>query len=389
MTEHNKAPAGDVPGEAEAHPDEVRPPAPAGAGAEGSDEPKPNLEEAASVDTTSDQPSKGNGRPRDFRGRRHDRRRYAHQTRQIPIFRLLGYYAVLTAIAAVLIHYFPVVRRAFLAPLGQESVGNQNPFADAGSAFQALPGNLDRLVITSLVMMGTILLALPVAWVYTFARRLRYERSLVHSLILLPPVVAGTVMVVKHSIALAFSLAGIVAAVRFRTTVKDTKDAVHVFLVMAVGLAAGVQALDIALLLSLTFAIIVLVFWKYDLEVVADDEKELLSVGDFNLMLAQTHEGRTRIRGRLQDMAEDIKTDGILLIHTTEPDSARQVAEVVLSEVGKRWIFKEPPRGRNGVYTLEAVVRLRKKKTPVDLLGQLEDRWSPTVAAAEYVPFQP
>ncbi|NIP83075.1 MAG: DUF4956 domain-containing protein, partial [Gemmatimonadetes bacterium] len=201
-------------------------------------------------------------------------------------------------------------------------------------------------------------------------------------------VVAGTVMVVKNSLALAFSLAGIVAAVRFRTTVKDPKDAVHVFLVMAIGLAAGVQALDIALLLSFTFAIIVLVLWKYDLEVYADDEAELLSVGDANLMLADTREGRDRVNRRLQGLADEIKTDGILLIHTTEPDSARQVAEVVLSEVGKQWRFRDPPRGRNGVYTLEAVVRLRKKKTPVDLLGELEDRWSPTVAAAEYVPYE-
>ena len=64
------------------------------------------------------------------------------------------------------------------------------------------------------------------------------------------------------------------------------------------------------------------------------------------------------------------------------------VGLVVKYLLDKRWIFYDPPRGRNGIYTLEAVVRLRKKKTPVDLLGELEDRWSPTVAAAEYVPYE-
>jgi len=343
-----------------------------GSGPDGSED--PDLPDLAGA--------RGDGRPQGP-----DRRRYARQARRIPILRLLAYYGFLAGVAAALMYFFPVLREAFMAPLGAWA-DTAAPFdPNVGEAFRGRETNLHRLIITALVIGGSLLLVLPVAWVYTFVRRLRYDRSLVHSLVMLPPVVAGTVMVVKNSLALAFSLAGIVAAVRFRTTVKDPKDAVHVFLVMAVGLAAGVQALDIALLLSLTFALVVLVFWKYDLELYADDDNELLSVGDSRLMLAQTREGRVRVQRRLESLASEIDTDGILLIHTTEPDSARQVAEVVLSEVGKEWRFRDPPRGRNGVYTLEAVVRLRKKHTPVDLLGELEDRWSPTVAAAEYVPY--
>ena len=319
-----------------------------------------------------------------------DRRRYADQTRSIPIFRVLGYYALITGLAWTLMYFFPPLREAFLAPLTSPATEGIGSPVDptVSDAFVGVRGELHRTLTMGLVLAGSLLLVLPIAWVYTFARRLRYDRSLVHSLIMLPPVVAGAVMVVKNSLALAFSLAGIVAAVRFRTTVKDPKDAVHVFLVMAIGLAAGVQAMDIAMLLSVTFSLIVLVLWKYDLEVYADDEAELLSVGDTELMLADTREGRNRVQRRMDAVADEIKTDGILLIHTTEPDSARQVAEVVLSEVGKRWVFRDPPLGRNGVYTLEAAVRLRKKKTPVDLLGELEDRWSPTVAAAEYVPYE-
>ncbi len=317
-----------------------------------------------------------------------DRRRYAEHSRKIPIVRLLFYYAVLIGIGLLGVHFIPGVEKALVSPLG----GN---VADAGNIVNPkaliVPARTEsaRVLTTALAIAATILLVLPIAWVYTFAQRLRYDRSLVHTLIMLPPVVTGTVMVVKNSLALAFSLAGIVAAVRFRTTVKNPKDAVHVFLVMAIGLACGVQAVDIALVLSLTFAVMVLVFWKYDLEVYVDEDAELLSVGDTSMMIAQTPQGQDRVRKRLEELADQIKTDGILLIHTTEPRSARQVAEVVLSEIGKEWLFHEPPLGRNGVYTLEAAVRLRKKKTPVDILGELEDRWSPTVAAAEYVPYHP
>jgi hypothetical protein len=81
--------------------------------------------------------------------------------------------------------------------------------------------------------------------------------------VLLPVVVAIVAALVRNSIALAFSLAGVVAAVRFRTTLEDSKDAVFVFAVVALGLAAGVQ-LEVAAVLSVLFVIVTLVLWYTD-----------------------------------------------------------------------------------------------------------------------------
>ena len=336
----------------------------------------------------SDAPARSgaNGRPR-----RRDRRRHGWRARRIPLFRLLLYYALLIVAGIGLLELFPILHDALLAPLGAVGAGFSSPtdpgMADA-FANQLTPRH--RILTTAVVFVGTLLMVLPVAWVYTFTRRLRYDRSLVHSLVILPPLVAGIVMVVKNSLALAFSLAGIVAAVRFRTTVKDPKDAVHIFLVIGIGLAAGVQALDIALLLSLAFNLMALVLWKYDIDAVyADDDAELLSVGDATMLLASGEEGRQRAYERLEGIEGGQRADGLLMVHTRDPHAARQVAEVVLAEVAKEWRFHDPPRGRNGVWTLEAAVRLKKKSSPVDLLGELEDRWSPTVVAAEYVPHNP
>src|SRR5262249_10329416 len=97
-------------------------------------------------------------------------------------------------------------------------------------------------VTVALAMVSSVLLALPVAWVYIRTRAKRgYQQSVVQTLLVLPVVVAGIVVLVKYSVALAFSLAGIVAAVRFRTSLDDSKDAVYVFLATAVGLAAAVD----------------------------------------------------------------------------------------------------------------------------------------------------
>ena len=75
-----------------------------------------------------------------------------------------------------------------------------------------------------------------------------------HSSIILAPTVAGILIVIQGSLAMAFSLAGVATAVRFRNSLKDTNDAVYVFVAVAIGLAAGVQALDIALVISLIFS---------------------------------------------------------------------------------------------------------------------------------------
>lgn len=67
-------------------------------------------------------------------------------------------------------------------------------------------------------------------------------------------------MLVKHSLILAFALGGIVAAVRFRTSLEDTKDAAAIFCVTGIGLAAAV-APGIAAVLSVGFNLLAVCLW--------------------------------------------------------------------------------------------------------------------------------
>ena len=76
-------------------------------------------------------------------------------------------------------------------------------------------------------------------------------------------VVAGILVMVKYSITLAFSLGGIAAAVRFRNSLDDSKDAVYVFLVTGIGMAAAVD-LPVALVISVVFNAIIVVLWMSD-----------------------------------------------------------------------------------------------------------------------------
>ena len=62
----------------------------------------------------------------------------------------------------------------------------------------------------SSAIIGALLTSLPVSWVYMAVRSGdEYDQSLVNTIIVLPMVVTGIVIIVQNSLALAFSLAGI------------------------------------------------------------------------------------------------------------------------------------------------------------------------------------
>jgi hypothetical protein len=177
-----------------------------------------------------------------------------------PIVVLAAYYLILLALTMLVNRWYPLfpgVPHAGPPDGGVGQILTQDfpptgaPPSGAGEAF--------------LGMLAALLLMSPVAWVYMLTRRQRgYLQSLMHTLVILPIVVAGVVILVKTSIALAFSLGGIVGAIAFRNRLQDTKDAVHVFVAIGVGLACGVQGFGIAMVLSAFYNAINIVLWMGD-----------------------------------------------------------------------------------------------------------------------------
>lgn len=103
-------------------------------------------------------------------------------------------------------------------------------------------------------MSATLVLMFPVAWVYKAIHEDSfYDHSIDTTALVLPAVVAGIVTVVQHSLALAFSLAGIVAGVRFRRALSDTFDTLFILSAIGVGIAAGVRSIEVAVILTVFF----------------------------------------------------------------------------------------------------------------------------------------
>ncbi len=133
---------------------------------------------------------------------------------------------------------------------------NSDDIKIVNTVFKAA-GQLDRLGTARqlmFILMGVWLLMLPVSWVHKGIHRVSSsDHSLDETMLILPGVVAAIVLVVQHSLALAFSLAGIVAGVQFRRALQDTFDALFILVAIGTGIAAGVSALEIATVLTVFF----------------------------------------------------------------------------------------------------------------------------------------
>ena len=309
--------------------------------------------------------------------------------RPVPFAELVLYYGALVLLAVLLIRFVPGAERAISAPLHP---GGGTDVLGLGAAEPAPEpvwgGPLGRLGLALFAVFGAVALAVPVAWIYMHTRRLRFDPSLVQTIIVLPIVVAGVVLVVKNSLALAFALAGIVAGVRFRQKLNEPKDAVYVLLSLGIGLASAVQALDVAFAVSVAFNVGVLAMWRYEPgRGYAPARGPFLAMGDTGLLPAEPGE-RDQVRARAAAQAADMETDGILLVHAPDADAARHGLEVSLGSVAREWRMTEPTKTANGMSRFEVLLRLEDDADPVDLLAELEERWMTQIAAAEYIPFR-
>jgi hypothetical protein len=95
---------------------------------------------------------------------------------------------------------------------------------------------------------AALLLGGAVGAIYRWSRRGEpISATFVPTLVLLAGVIAMATQVIGDNVARAFSLVGALSVVRFRTVVKDTQDTAFVILAVVVGMAAGANHLDVAL----------------------------------------------------------------------------------------------------------------------------------------------
>ena len=177
---------------------------------------------------------------------------------RILAIRVLFYYLLTFSGLTLVVYLFPESRHYF--PLGgiDEIISERivEPFRDDGSV--DFKGVSNRAVTLLIALIGTLIFVTPLTWVYSATRpKSKQHQAMVETMYLLPIVVASVIILMQHSVALAFSLLGIVGAVRFRNDLKTPSDAAFVFATLAIGIAAGVSEIGVAGVTSMVFSLTV------------------------------------------------------------------------------------------------------------------------------------
>ena len=180
-------------------------------------------------------------------------------------YKLTAFYVALFGLTALGFYFWP-------------DIGSSLPIGDierhlntaAGDSFDGIEiqasqviTEFDSLLWLVTAILGAVILMVPVSWTYLSIRRLQQmDQSLLQSMIILPIAVTGIVLLVHNSLALAFSLAGVVAGVRYRNTLKSTADSIFIFVAVGVGLSAGIGMLIVGAVMTLIFNYTIFVLWE-------------------------------------------------------------------------------------------------------------------------------
>jgi len=324
----------------------------------------------------------------------------------------LAYYVILAVIVAILAFFFPSeIARIAAKGLGDVPEG-PTVLTDAlsspsSSGTFGLGSLLGVAITTIMILIGALVLMLPVTWVYMSARPSggQHNQNVVQTLIFLPLVVAGIVFIVQNSLALAFSLAGVVGAVRFRTTLRDSRDLVYIFLSIVVGFSAGVQSLAVGAVVSIIFNFVLLITWHYDygrnmlmptaaaqwsrpLQALASPTGDH-QIPDRDLLLSLTPEKAGALAERFDRVRDAIgkkkkaRFNSILTVTTDDVAEAQRQVEEVLDRMTKRWDLDEVVTNVGKPSEIYYLIRLKKSMPRDVLLTAIHENADGIIASAD------
>ena len=258
------------------------------------------------------------------------------------------------------------------------------------------PDGAPRWVDAVVQMFGAFLLAVPLAFTYVRTRtRVKFDRSLIQTVIVLPVVVTAILVVVRDSLALAFSLAGIVAAVRFRNTLKESGDSVYIFCSIGVGFATGIHALSVAAVLSVCFVAIELALWKFNFSVEFEETFARLcmpsgaDLADISQATGEFPRVAPPADAPRREPKPERDTDdrsALLRVYVDAVEQAQPAIEAVLVRDAKRWTLAQVSANPSGPSVLEYRVRARKSVGLDALRAHLLAEGAPHVVAADQAP---
>ena len=162
-------------------------------------------------------------------------------------------------------------------------------------------------------------MGLLISQLYRYTHRgLNYEHTFMAALVLMAPIVAVVMLYIRGDLVLSLGLIGSLSIVRFRTAIKDTRDMVFIFWVIAVGLGSGTYNWGVVVISSFfVMALVALLYFvRYghtlnsDYVLVVSGEAPFQSNGAREVVQRASVEARLRsyeVRGERFEMVYELR----------------------------------------------------------------------------------
>ena len=277
----------------------------------------------------------------------------------------------------------------------------------------------DDSIITLWALMLTLILVLPICWVYTVTKaRGSFDAALTKILIVMSLVVCGMMMLIQDNFSRALALVGAVSAVRFRTNLKDPNDAVYVLISIGIGMGTGLGVFHVASLLSLFLCVVYLLMWKFRVGEQHTSDAGFIEVKDKKKKKKDKDKNRdtgtyrvsSQIQGEplraegaqvedetqllihlhqlaelMKDKASGIKRpNAALLIRSVDVTTVEPILRATLESETPPWRLAHVAPGSDDT-TFECLGRINGAETPPsELIEQIVKRCAPSVVAVEF-----
>lgn len=108
--------------------------------------------------------------------------------------------------------------------------------------------------LTLAALLLSLALSMVVSWIYVVTYQgLSYVRSFANTIAIAGVVSSIVMLAIGDDVARGIGLVGALTVIRFRTTLKDTRDLMFAFVALAVGVACGVLAFAVAIIGTVVF----------------------------------------------------------------------------------------------------------------------------------------
>jgi len=126
------------------------------------------------------------------------------------------------------------------------------------SLYDFFSGIFGDILILYLLMFALLCGVLIVIIFYITYRNTSVNRSFMFTLLMLPPVACMVAMIITNDLVLAVGMVGALSIVRFRHSMKESKNLVFIFWAVTAGIACGLTLTRIGLVSSIVIAVFVL-----------------------------------------------------------------------------------------------------------------------------------